>query len=412
MKQPFAALTLPSPLGWGTGILWTSLLLAALGASCQRIPDEVEIEERRVASVVPPGDLNMSSRERFGRLTEEERAERLRMQQEQQPSAADMFNYELPEGWTVQPRTEMRLINLRPADDPNAACAVTVIGGEGGGLVNNVNRWRGQFGFAPASDEEILSLPLIKLLAGNATLVELEGDFAGMAGEGGKDWAMLGAIAQTPSAVIFVKMTAPKALMEQERDHFFAFVASLTLDGLGGVEDDHAGHNHAPGEGHEEDVVEEPQPEALPEDVTFSANGFQFTVPSTWSDGGSASMRTLNFRISSETECYLVVLPGQAGGLVPNINRWQGQMGLDPLSEEEVEALPRALFLGEEAYLLQADGDYVGMDGVPHTDMTMLAMLLMREDDSLFLKMTGPETEVVAQREAFLKLASTLEEVQ
>ena len=109
----------------------------------------------------------------------------------------------------MQPRTEMRLINIRPADDPNASCAVTVIGGEGGGLVNNVNRWRGQIGFAPASDEEILCVPLIKLLAGNATLVELVGVFAGMAGEGGKDWAMLGAIAQTPSAVIFVKMTAP-----------------------------------------------------------------------------------------------------------------------------------------------------------------------------------------------------------
>jgi len=410
MKQPFVAITLPHQLGWGSGLFWTSLMPAAMGASCQRIPDEVEIEERRVATVVPQGHLGMSSRERFGRLTDEERAERERQQQGQ--NVADMFDYDLPPGWTVQPRTEMRLINLRPADDPRAACAVTVIGGEGGGLVNNVNRWRGQFGQGPATEEEIFDLPLIKLLAGNATLVELEGDFAGMAGEGGQDWAMLGAIAQTPSAVIFVKMTAPKAVMDQERDSFFAFVASLNLDGIGPAQDDHAGHNHAPGEGHEEEEVGHSGAPGPAEDVTFAANGFKFTVPSTWSDGGPASMRTLNFRVSAETECYLVVLPGQAGGLVPNINRWQGQMGLGPLSEEEVEALPRAQFLGEEAYLLQADGDYVGMDGIAHSDMTMLALLLMREEDSLFLKMIGPEPEVAAQRESFLRLASTLEEVQ
>jgi hypothetical protein len=189
-------------------------------------------------------------------------------------------------------------------------------------------------------------------------------------------------------------------------------VASLNLDGIGPAQDDHAGHNHAPGEGHEEEEIGHSGTPGPAEDVTFAANGFKFTVPSTWSDGGPASMRTLNFRVSAETECYLVVLPGQAGGLVPNINRWQGQMGLGPLSEEEVDALPRAQFLGEEAYLLQADGDYVGMDGIAHSDMTMLALLLMREEDSLFLKMIGPEPEVATQRESFLRLASTLEEVQ
>lgn len=410
MKQPFAALTLPRPLGWGTGILWTSLLLAALGASCQRIPDEVEIEERRVATVVPEGSLEMSSRERFGQLTEEERAERQR--QQQQANVADMLAFDLPEGWTQQQRTEYRLINLRPANDPRASCSVSVFGGAAGGLVDNINRWRDQFGLELSTEEEMLNLPLIKLVGGNASLVELQGDYSGMAGEGGSDWALMGAIASTPAATIFVKMTAPKVLLDQERENFFAFVASLRFAGEDAMVDEHAGHDHAPGEGHGEEATEEPQQEPVPEDVTFTANGFQFTVPSTWSDGGPASMRTLNFRISAETECYLVVLPGEAGGLVPNLNRWQGQMGLDPLSEEEVEALPRALFLGEEAYLLQADGDYVGMDGMPHADMTMLAMVLMREDDSLFLKMIGPEKEVVGQRESFLRLASTLEEAQ
>ena len=123
-------------------------------------------------------------------------------------------------------------------------------------------------------------------------------------------------------------------------------------------------------------------------------------------------MRTLNFRVGQDTECYLVVLGGDGGGLEANLNRWQGQMGLPPLSEEEIDALPRVDLLGQPAHLLMARGDFVGMDGVAADHRTMLAVAQLRGADALFLKMIGPPEEVALQRDAFVAFVASLEEVQ
>ena len=49
----------------------------------------------------------------------------------------------------------MRLVNLRPAGDPSAECSLVVLGGDGGGLTANVNRWGDQMGLGPLSEEEV-----------------------------------------------------------------------------------------------------------------------------------------------------------------------------------------------------------------------------------------------------------------
>jgi len=366
----------------------------------------VEITQRRTASAVPEAQVGMSAAQRFGREALPPMASNSPPGQEG-VGADDSLHFDLPAGWTEIAPTSMRMINLQPGGEADASCYVSVLGGDGGGLANNLNRWRGQLGLDPAPEAELLALPTVKLIGGDATLIELVGDYAGMGGEVQPDWGLLGAVASTPQATVFVKMTAPAALIGQERENFLAFVASLHFDGQAG------GDPHGASPDHQHDVAETDQGTAgTGDDQRFTANGFRFAMPEGWSDAGPRTMRTLNFGVGKESECYLVVLGGDGGGLAANLNRWQGQMGLDPLSEGELAALPLVPMLGEEAPFLIAHGDYAGMGDATGLDHTMLGIALIRPQNAVFLKMTGPEDEVAANREAFLAFAADLEEVK
>ena len=215
--------------------------LVLLPAACGGPGDEVEIEGRRVASSVPPAWVDMPSADRFGR------GDSMGSSASQDDTLASRLHYDLPRGWLEITPTPNRLINLVPGGDEQAACYVTVLGGDGGGLVANLNRWRAQVGLGPAPDAELLALPTIKLLGGDATLIELQGTFTGMDDVVNQGWGLTGCVVSTPQATIIVKMTGPAELTAAEREGFLSFVSSIAFD-LDG--DDHAGHDHAPGEGH------------------------------------------------------------------------------------------------------------------------------------------------------------------
>src|ERR1700758_619522 len=62
-----------------------------------------------------------------------------------------------PDGWNEQPLSEMRLGSFK-VDGPNAASAdVSVIAfpGEAGGLISNINRWRGQLQLPPLDEDQL-----------------------------------------------------------------------------------------------------------------------------------------------------------------------------------------------------------------------------------------------------------------
>lgn len=290
----------------------------------------------------------------------------------------------------------MRFINLHPAGKEEAECYVTLLGGDGGGMVANLNRWRTQMGLEPATEEELLALPTIKLFGRDASFLELEGSFAGMDGVEATGYGLLGTLISTPQATVFVKMTAPMDVIKAEREAFFQFCDSLAPPGMGNSSSEPAAPSG-------------PVQEA---DGSFVANGFRFHLPEGWSDAGPRSMRNLNFQVGEETQCWLSVLGGDGGGLLPNLNRWRGQMGMESITEADIENLPRVAFLDGSAYLLSAHGEFVGRDGDAASGRTLIGLALMRPNEAFFLKILGPTEEVERHRDAMLAFAEALEEVK
>lgn len=146
-------------------------------------------------------------------------------------STGPQLVYTTPEGWTDEGRSMMRDVNFTFGENGEGECYVARLPGAGGGLTANVNRWRGQMGAAPLSEEEIAALPKKPLFGQPATFLSVDGDFTGMgAGEAKKDYRLLGVILSAESSgAVFVKMTGPRELVEANAANFDIFVSSLDV---------------------------------------------------------------------------------------------------------------------------------------------------------------------------------------
>lgn len=143
------------------------------------------------------------------------------------PGAADGISsvqsavkYTAQEGWTEVAPTPTRLVNFQ-AGAPTNECYVTILAGDGGGPLDNVNRWRGQVGLPPVTSAEVGGMPRIPMLGGEALLIEAMG----------AEKAILGTVSLLPGRAVFVKMTGPPDLVAQEKTRFVAFCGSLSLGG-------------------------------------------------------------------------------------------------------------------------------------------------------------------------------------
>ena len=88
-------------------------------------------------------------------------------------------------------------------------------GGNGGGLLMNVNRWRKQLGLADVDEgaANALAKPL-DVAGGKAMLVDMSG----------QDARMIAAIVPQGSQTWFYKLMGPASLVEQEKESFLKLV--------------------------------------------------------------------------------------------------------------------------------------------------------------------------------------------
>ena len=150
-------------------------------------------------------------------------------------------------------------------------------------------------------------------------------------------------------------------------------------------------------------------PEALPPPPRPTGKGaLRWALPKGWTEapGGGMRFATLNPPSSpgaAPLEVSVVVLPGAAGGETANVNRWRGQIGLPAMDEAAVAAARKGVRsrAGEVAVY-----DFTS-DGQIRTRM-VVGLLTSAQDQTWFLKLTGPDGAVAAVRPAFMKCLESL----
>ncbi len=193
--------------------------------SCDRLQEREAITETRdISSHAPKPHVDIPSSTRFFDDAKEQ-------QPQQRPNFRELLTWTLPEGWKESATPDpmgMRLLDLRFGPNQEGECYISLMPGPAGGLEANVNRWRTQMGQKPYTPDEIAKLPKKPFFNRDATFVAFDGDFKGFGAEAAKTgYRMLGLIHSADQATIFVKLTGPKALVEQNAAAFDAFCLSI-----------------------------------------------------------------------------------------------------------------------------------------------------------------------------------------
>jgi hypothetical protein len=141
------------------------------------------------------------------------------------PTSADKPTWDVPAGWQEQAPTSMRVATFQVTGPSGATADVSVIqlGGMGGGLLANVNRWRSQLGLQPVEDSELQKL--VSTHDVNGAKISLV-DLVGRSVESGQPARLLVAMVPREGATWFYKMLGNDALVAQQKAAFIKFVDS------------------------------------------------------------------------------------------------------------------------------------------------------------------------------------------
>ena len=354
-------------------------------SGCDGGNDTIEISETRTVEA-PQGALPAASTaERFGFQSNSGMGQ-----------TSSQLVHNKPEAWQDLPATDLRSPNFAVGPNGEAECYVTVLSGTGGGAFANANRWRAQMGLEPMTEAEFASLPTVSMLHQDAPMLELTGTFQGMSGDANAaESKLFGVIADDGGNAVFVKMVGPAEVLDAEKDAFIAFCESV----------DHASHGQAQADPHAG------MQQMMPGDMgATAATNFTWEAPEGWTQAGAKPMREVTFVMGeeAETEVYIAVLSGMAGGVEANINRWCSQMDQDPLSAEQIAALPTVSVLGSPAPMVEVVGSFTGMSGPKNENYMLLGAISELPAQTVFIKMTGPKEMVEQEREHFVAFCESL----
>ena len=126
------------------------------------------------------------------------------------------------------------------------------------------------------------------------------------------------------------------------------------------------------------------------------------TPPESWSLASPSSFEKARFTVSElqgSANVSLTVLQGDGGGLLENVNRWRGQLGLGPLEEDKLEEFLEPMrSLGEEARMV----DINGTSRRSQLEESLVGVIVPQGELTWFYKLMGTPSVVEKSREEFL----------
>lgn len=328
---------------------WWPLLLAALLAGCG--PEEIKTYR------VP-----------------KEREPVRRVAEPSSPPTRPRLHWKLPAGWEELPPSEIRVGNFQVTGEAGAKAQMTIIPlpGAAGSDLDNVNRWRGQVGLEPVTQQELAGISAPVEIAGQPTRMY---DLAGTPPESKEKLRILAVIFQRGDVSWFFKMTGTDALVQREKPALIAFLKTVDF-GDGAESRAEAGSANPPAEP--------------------GKPGWK--IPVGWQEQPAGPMQSAKFIVPGNAEVSVSVFPGDVGGVSANINRWRGQIGLPPADAAELQKLTTALDIGGVSATL------VDLTNKPRR---MVSVIVPRGGQTWFFKLLGDEAAVAGAKNAFVEFVKS-----
>ncbi len=236
-------------------------------------------------------------------------------QPQKSPDQAQLsVGWKAPDDWKAEKPAQF--IIAAYALPAGGRVTVSKLGGDGGGLAANINRWRGQLGLKPAADHEVVGQPL--KVADSDEVMQL----FNLTTENSADDAdgILAAVLTLKTETWYFKFSGPVGVLRKTEGVFAEFLQSVRVVGS---------RKSAPA----------PAPATPPN----KANGIKVTPPEGWTPSEGSSMRAASFSVAgpdgTTVDVSVVPIPGDSGSVLDNVNRWRSQLKLAPLASAEDPAL-------------------------------------------------------------------------
>ena len=137
------------------------------------------------------------------------------------------FHWTTPAGWREGKASSMRLASYNvPLDGETGDFSLVRLGGGAGGILANINRWRGQIGLGQVSSDQVSNFAHMHSTAHGQEYLHIT-----LVNEENPANAIIAAIFQRSDYVLFTKLTASRAGVEKAQESFEAFCDSLTFAG-------------------------------------------------------------------------------------------------------------------------------------------------------------------------------------
>jgi len=265
----------------------------------------------------------------------------------------------IPDSWhELDIVVDMRVATFETGD--GLQVTVASFRGSVGGLLANVNRWRGQIGL-PETDEQGMAESIDRLDDADVVVVDLLGESERLVGTvinvgDGKTW--------------FVKAVGQDQSVDAAKADIVAFSKTFRIK-----------------QAEPESALES----ADPSHATGETDEATWTPPEEWKvEPNASTILIASFLADEGVRITLTSLKGGGGGELGNINRWRNQLGLDPVGSMEELDLHS---LGGGALRV----DLISDDGASR----IVAAIVPDGPQTLFFKMTGSPEPVDVEFERF-----------
>lgn len=310
---------------------------------------------------------------------------------DQMPALPSLRWTSLPEGWDSLGAAGMRVANFSVAGTSGRAeLAVIPLPGMGGDDLDLVNLWRNQLSLSPI-DASALASHTAETRVGDqqVKIFDIVGKESSDSAAAGKQ--ILVAALRRDGFTWFFKLAGDAGTVDANRDALKGF--------LGDVE-------FLPPEASARVATPSSPPRTTPSGPPATPN---WQPPAEWTAVDAPAMVMNKWSVAqggASADITVTVFPGEAGGLAANLNRWRGQVGLQPASEAELNSQVKEIdVLGGTAQV----AEFAGTSPESGDPAVLMAAIVRRDGFSWFYKILGSPEAVEAQRDVFLRFVQSVQ---
>jgi hypothetical protein len=306
----------------------------------------------------------------------------------------------LPQGWQELPGDQMKVGNYAIERKDGAKAQVTVIPlpGAASNELDNVNRWRGQVGLPPITSEELnKAARQIKVAGEPARLFEVSGSAPQTDGP----TRILAALQNRGDAVWFFKMMGNDDLVKEQKEAFLSFLDNYQYPDAAREE-----LPAAPTAAQTTPATQARNGDTLKRELQSGTqtspakpDGNRWNAPAGWEPKPPGPMQDAKFLVAGgKATVSISIFDGPAGGVLPNVNRWRGQLGLPTITEKSLPSLLAPLDLPD------TKANLVDMTGATER---MVAAIVPRDEKTWYFKLLGETVAVASEKDTFLEFVKS-----